>query len=39
MTDDGTIVRDADVVPRGAVLDVRVARGRLQASRTDDPAR
>lgn len=38
MTDDGTIVRDADLVPRGAGLDVRVAHGRLRADRTDEPA-
>ncbi len=38
MTDDGVIVRDADDVPRGAGLDVRVAHGRLRAARTDEPA-
>lgn len=38
MTDDGAIVRDADLVPRGAGLDVRVAHGRLRADRTDEPA-
>lgn len=38
MTDDGTIVRDADLVPRGAGLDVRVAHGRLRADRSDEPA-
>jgi exodeoxyribonuclease VII large subunit len=38
MTDDGAIVRDADAVPRGAGLDVRVAHGRLRADRTDEPA-
>jgi exodeoxyribonuclease VII large subunit len=37
MTDDGAIVRDAALVPRGAALDVRAARGRLQATRTDEP--
>ena len=37
MTDDGAIVRDAALVPRGAALDVRVAHGRLQATRTDEP--
>lgn len=39
MTDDGAIVRDADLVPLGAGLDVRVAHGRLHADRTDDPTR
>lgn len=38
MTDDSTIVRDADLVPRGAGLDVRVAHGRLRADRSDEPA-
>lgn len=35
---DGSIVRDADTVPAGADLDVRVAHGRLRAVRTDSPA-
>ena len=39
MTDDGEIVRDASVVPRGRGLDVRVAVGRLHAERTDEPGR
>jgi len=38
MTDDGEIVRDADLVPTDAGLDVRVAHGRLHATRTDAPA-
>lgn len=37
MTADGAIVRDADEVPESADLDIRVARGRLQARRTDAP--
>lgn len=39
LTDDGAIVRDADTVPTGTGLDVRLARGRLRATRTDTPAR
>ncbi len=37
MTADGAIVRDADEVPAGADLDIRVATGRLRAARTDEP--
>ncbi len=33
---DGSIVRDADSVPAGAALDIRVAHGRLHATRSDD---
>jgi exodeoxyribonuclease VII large subunit len=33
---DGSIVRDADTVPMGSALDIRVAHGRLHATRTDD---
>ncbi len=39
MTDDGEIVRDASLVPRGSGLDVRVAAGRMRAERTDEPGR
>ena len=38
LTDDGAIVRDADSVPAGAALDIRVAHGRLAAQRTDGSA-
>ncbi|MBI1351046.1 MAG: exodeoxyribonuclease VII large subunit [Actinomycetales bacterium] len=38
LADDGSIVRDADTVPEGADLEVRVAHGRLMARRTDAPA-
>jgi hypothetical protein len=34
---DGAIVREADDIPTGAELDIRVARGRLRAVRTDGP--
>ena len=37
MTDDGTIVRDASTVVAGAALDIRVAQGRLHATRSDEP--
>ena len=37
MTADGAIVRDAADVPASADLDIRVARGRLHARRTDAP--
>ena len=33
----GAIVREADDVPAGAALDIRVASGRMRAVRTDDP--
>ena len=36
MTDDGAIVRDASTVSTGATLDIRVAAGRLRATRTDE---
>ncbi len=39
LADDGSIVRDADDVPTGAALDIRVAQGRLHAARTDGPDR
>jgi exodeoxyribonuclease VII large subunit len=35
-TADGAIVREADSVPTGMALDIRVAHGRLRATRTDD---
>lgn len=38
MTDDGEIVRDAELVPEAAGLDIRVAHGRLHAVRSDTPA-
>ena len=37
MTDDGAIVRDASTVAAGAALDIRVAQGRLHATRSDEP--
>jgi exodeoxyribonuclease VII large subunit len=37
MTDDGAIVRDASTVVAGAALDIRVAQGRLHATRSDEP--
>ncbi|MCX6434149.1 MAG: exodeoxyribonuclease VII large subunit [Actinobacteria bacterium] len=37
ITDDGAIVRDASQVAKGSTLDIRVAAGRLQATRTDEP--
>ena len=37
LTDDGGIVRDADLVPTGAELDIRVSHGRLRARRSDGP--
>jgi exodeoxyribonuclease VII large subunit len=39
LTDDGQIVRDAATVPTGSGLDIRVAEGRLRATRTDSPGR
>ena len=38
LTEDGSIVRDADAVPADAIVDIRVAHGRLAARRTDRPA-
>ncbi len=38
LTADGAIVRDADTVPVDADLDIRVAHGRLRATRVDRPA-
>lgn len=37
LTDDGSIVRDADTVPAQALLDIRVAHGRMTARREDTP--
>jgi exodeoxyribonuclease VII large subunit len=37
LADDGGIVRDANTVPADADLDIRVAKGRLRARRTDAP--
>ena len=37
ITDDGAIVRDASQVTKGSTLDIRVAAGRLHATRTDEP--
>jgi exodeoxyribonuclease VII large subunit len=37
LTGEGAIVRDADLVPAGADLDIRVSHGRLRARRTDSP--
>ena len=37
MTDDGAIVRDASTVATGTALDIRVAQGRLRATRSDEP--
>jgi exodeoxyribonuclease VII large subunit len=38
MTAGGDIVRDADTVSAGTSLDVRVAHGRMRATRSDGPA-
>jgi len=38
LTEAGSIVREADDVPTGAELDIRLARGRLRATRCDAPA-
>jgi exodeoxyribonuclease VII large subunit len=38
LTDDGAIVRDADEVPVGAGLDIRVAHGRFTATRSAEEA-